>query len=997
MTRSGEHQSTLDLGVHTEHLETRDGCSSGNVVLQITLALMGILMLLGSIGCHRQYYRKQADMEAHQLIDQNALRVARPPNQPLRIDVDRRSRMFNPFDLDFQPMPLDDPASYQYMQCVDGRRGYPMWEAAGFTNTVESPDWWQFLPLDEDGVLSLNMENSVKIALLHSPEYQQQIEQLYLSALAVSSQRFVFDTQFFGGADTFFTLAGRRRSGANGRSQSAFSVGPDSTSAAGNRDFSLERRFASGSQLIVGLANNIVWNVSGPNTQSASTTLDFAFLQPLLRGAGRDVVMEDLTQAERALLADVRSFERFRRSFFLNITVGRQLEGQPQSVVNEASGNLNINVAGQGGFGNANGFLGLLQSQLRIRNLEENIARQAENLLILEDSLIELLTTIPDDAGSIVRQRLLVAQTRQSLLTAQRNLVNQQASYQQSVDAFLITMGLPPYLCIRLDDPILNRFELIDRRLLTRRQELSALRSSVGELNVKLFETARYKIDEESGLPVSEVEWSEEISQTLKRLRDEIAPLKEFNRTLIDEEIPRIAEDIDAYEKALPKRRRDGVKLLDLYEQEKEGICGLLNVTDIDDSIFALEELDELSDGLRQSYVLLEKRFESYEETISKLQATLESFTDGRAAELNNRELAKTLRDDIILETQQVLTDLGDDVLALQLIQARARTESLLLPEVEMDPQTAFYIARRNRRDYANAKARIVDAWRSIEVAADDLESQLDLVVNGDVQNVGNNPLDLRSSTSQLRIGLQWDAPITRLTERNTYRERLIRFEQIKRDFYQFEDSLWQLLRGEVRQLQANRLTFELGRQAIRIAASQIELNADIRALNDARGQGAGPTAAIDAIRALDALLQAQNDLLDIFVGYEVTRRGLDFDLGTMELTPDGLWIDPGKLTSDSLISLVGTTEGGMMQNACNECCLPNRPLPQAPVYFEPMVLGEVNATDFETTDFGDELRMLEANESIGELSDPSIEVDSDALRESIESGLEPTDLPSEE
>ena len=70
------------------------------------------------------------------------------------------------------------------MQCVDGRRGYPMWEAAGITNTAESPDWWQFLPLDDDGVLVLNAENAVKIALLHSTEYQQQVEELYLSALS---------------------------------------------------------------------------------------------------------------------------------------------------------------------------------------------------------------------------------------------------------------------------------------------------------------------------------------------------------------------------------------------------------------------------------------------------------------------------------------------------------------------------------------------------------------------------------------------------------------------------------------------------------------------------------------------------------------------------------------------------------------------------------------------------------------------------------------------
>ena len=38
-------------------------------------------------------------------------------------------------------------------------------------------------------------------------------------------------------------------------------------------------------------------------------------------------------------------------------------------------------------------------------------------------------------------------------------------------DQFLRTLGLPP--CNELDDPILSQFELIDQRLLRRREELA--------------------------------------------------------------------------------------------------------------------------------------------------------------------------------------------------------------------------------------------------------------------------------------------------------------------------------------------------------------------------------------------------------------------------------------------------------------------------------------------------------------------------------------------
>lgn len=893
------------------------------------------LLIVG--GCHRQHYRKQADCEVHGLIDEKSAHVARPPNQMIRIQVDRRSRMFNPFDLDFQPMPLDDPASYRYMQCVDGRRGYPLWEAAGFTNTAESPDWWQFLPLDDDGVLVLNLENSVRIALLHSPDYQAQVEQLYLSALQVSAERFQFDTQFFGGARAFLTADGARRGGTTGESSTQLEIGPNSN---GLRDLALQRKFATGGELVAGVANSIVWELSGPNAQSASTVLDFSLLQPLLRGAGRDKVLEQLTFAERSLLANVRSFERYRRSFFLNITVGRTIESTIRNanviVGDLGAGNQIADVNGAsfgGGGGSAGGYLGLLQTQLQIRNLEENIARQTENILILEDSLIELLTTIPDDPETIIRQRLQVAQARSSVLRSQSQLVNLQANYQRTVDQFLNTLGLPPYICARVEDPILNQFELIDRRLLRRREELSGLRTIVGSLNVAILERGTYVIDPDTRMPVSQIEWTPELGTTLQSLHEELQPLAEFSKSLIDEDLGTIAADIEAFAQSLPARKEQSVELLRFYRTEQVSICGLLNLSEVDETIFNVDELEALSSELKVSYDKLSVRLRSYAGRIAKLRETLPKLIDQRAGEDDPQQLAKRLRDEVILASQDLLAELGDDVLALQLIQARARTESVLLPVVDIDPSTAFNIARRNRRDWANARAALVDSWRVVEVTADDLESSLDLVFSGDLQNVGDNPLKLRSSTGRLRVGLQWDAPITRLLERNAYRTSLIRYEQAKRSYYGLEDGIWQSLRAEIRQLQANRLTFELGRQAVRIAAAQIELNADIRTLNEARGRSAGPTAARDAISALNDLLDAQNGLLNIFVNYEVVRRGLDFDLGTMELTPEGLWIDPGRLSPEILMMLPGSTSEGMIQSGCNQCGLTYNPLPPEPIF----------------------------------------------------------------
>jgi hypothetical protein len=892
----------------------------------VTLGLLAV-MIAGSTGCHRQYYRRQADVEAHALIDEKFVDACQDPGKPIRVGADSRSRMFNPFDLDFQPMPIDDPASHRYMRMVDGRKGYPLWDAAGSTNAMEGPDWWQYLPLDENGVLRLDSDTAVQLALLHSPEYQRQVEQLYLSALDVSSERFRFDTQFFGGAQSFFTADGPDRRGGGGVSSSQLEVSPYSV---GRRPLAMQKTFATGADLLVGFANGIVWDFSGPDRQSANTVFDFVLLQPLLRGAGRDRVLERLTLAERRLLANVRAFERYRRSFYLFVTVGRATESQVQrsgGVFGVGLGGftgLGGGFAGLGGGGaggtfagggaggvpQAGGFIGLLQDQLQIRNLEENVARLKENLLILDDTLVELLTTIPTDSEAIPRQRLQIAQARSALLNAQTQLVNRKADYQNSIDRFLRDLGLPPYLCAVIEDPFLDRFELIDQTLRGRREELIDLRNAAGQINLSLLESAQRSVDPLTGLPRMTVEWSPELATKIGRLSEALAPLLEFRKELVEVDLPRVAADIEALSQAQATRRSQAAALRQTYAENKEKICTLLDFGDVGEDVFSGEQVEDIVVGLRQDFDKLSARFAKYDESIRTLGQQLARYAANEApAGMNSQQLAEAIRNDVILASQDILTELADDVLALQLVQARSRTESVVLPEIRLTPTEAFQIAQANRRDWANARAALVDSWRLIEFNADDLESSLDVVFSGDVQNFGNNPLDLRTSTGRLRVGLRWDAPLTRLQERNTYRQSLIEFEQARRSYYQYEDGIWQLVRGQLRQVLTNQINFELGRQSVRIAAEQLELNEDLRALRDSRGLSSGPTAARDTISALSDLLNSQNTLLNIFVNYEVIRRSLDFDLETMQLTPDGYWIDPGAITPETL-------GGGNLMNA---------------------------------------------------------------------------------
>ena len=912
---------------------------------------LGLLSLTSSNGgCTRQAYRSKTNNEVYYLIDQKIAESCEATAQPYRIEVDPRSRFFDPFNPDRPPMPEDDPQSHQFMTMVDKKRGYPLWEANGRTNTSENPQWLNFLPLDERGVLVLSLDDAVRTALLHSAAYQQNLESLYLSALDVSSERFLLDSQFFGGYGVTATTDGPLRNQATTPNSSSTITG--SLSSSGPRGLAMRRRMSTGTDLIVGLANSLTWQVAGPNNQSASTVLDFSLVQPLLRQAGRDVVLERLTLAERTLLANVRAMERYRRGFYMQVVTGRAAEQGPQRRGGLFGGaGLEGFTALGGGFGRvgttqqqggfqdtgtpgAGGYLGLLQQQLTIENQEENIARLRENLLRLEDTDRELLQTIPASQDILPTQQLQVAQARQALFIAQNNLITLSSTYEQQLDIFKRLIGMPPYLCVEIRDQLLERFKLITPPLKARRGELSNLRDAIGQTNTRILNLSTSERDPKSGTMVRSIISGNELIGELKKLQSDIGPMTQVRQQIAGSDITSIMQDIANLRSAIPDRRRQLARLRDIAEREKGTVCRLLPLPQFDLSLLKDDDLQALPeklvgelDKLGKNFAAYEKRIKDLEKRLSDNIASLEGrdqaspsdkanddkaksgksdSQDGKGKKsgdkkLTDEELFKKLSSEVLLASQDLIASMSEDLLALQLVQARARTETALLAEVDIEPREAVEIARRTRQDWLNNRAALVNSWRAVEVVADDLESTLDVVFSGDVQNYGDNPLALRSATGRLRAGLAWDAPITRLQERNRYRQSLIEYQQAKRTYYQYEDTVWTNLRTALRTIRLNQYNFELQRYAVRGATLQISINEDLRQIRETLSQASGPTAARDTVQALGDLVQAQNLFIGVWVNYEALRRNLDLDLGTMEVDGEGLWVDPGPIRPENL------------------------------------------------------------------------------------------------
>src|SRR5262249_45802221 len=261
-------------------------------------------------GCTRSFYRRWADRETYGTINE---RDHDPrwflPN--VSVDVPPESRLYDPFNPDRPPMPPDDPAAHRYMHWANGMHGYLFWHNNGDAPWIVDPAWYNYLPLDENGVLVLTPERAIEQGLLHSREYRTAIQTVYLNALALTLDRFEFALHWFGTNDTNWTHFG--------------SSADELNTLTSNSTLGFTRAFAAGGQLLMEFANNFTAQFAGPDSVVITSNILVNLTQPLLRRFGRQVRMETLTEAERSLLYAVRAFAHFRKTFSFNIITQQYL------------------------------------------------------------------------------------------------------------------------------------------------------------------------------------------------------------------------------------------------------------------------------------------------------------------------------------------------------------------------------------------------------------------------------------------------------------------------------------------------------------------------------------------------------------------------------------------------------------------------------------------------------------------------------------------------
>ena len=720
-------------------------------------------------------------------------------------EVDPYSRLAAPSDSQFPPSPTDDPDARKVTLRIQQEDAH---EDGNQSIKLESGKWREKLPLLENGNVLLNLETSMKLALLHSREFQAQKEELYLSALNVTYERFRLQPKpFFGASAEVSDVSDGSESALDSRIQTGFSGVAQ-----------------QGATWVASLASRLSYELGEGTAELGGSLANLTITQPLLNGASKRIYRERLTLTERRLLNDARSMEQFRQGFFLGLVTGSNpSQGLGKSGLASSSSRFSSSVSG---------YLGLLQDAQKIRNQEANVAK-------LKDSLAQLEAAF--EAGRI-GNRLQVDQARQALFGGQSGLLASKASFESRLDAFKQSMGLPPDLQVQVDEGYVEQFRLTDVRLVALQEYLNRLL-----LFIRNAEETPAKED-------------------LQVFGREALSMK----TEVEVSLADFLADRTVLQSAIPSRKKWYAQLRGRSDLQELGMGA---------EAFGDAELDRVVSDLDATSLRLEAHFSDYWENLEKLL----SATDALPIDQARGRLAESLN------------ELTGMFLELSLARASARLESIVMEEVEVDAKKAWAIASDERLDWMNARAALVDVWREADLARDDLRTDLDLVLSGDLGSDRLGSGHFQSSESRVRVGVEWDTPLSKVFERNQYRAVLIRYQQARRKYLAFEDDVLHSLRNFNRLAKLNQLNFELSRAAVRGAISQVDL-ARLRLSEPPQpGRNAqfGATTARDLVNALNDLLDASNAFLQVWVGYEAMRMRLDYELGTMKLTEHGLWVDP--------------------------------------------------------------------------------------------------------
>jgi outer membrane protein TolC len=237
--------------------------------------------------------------------------------------------------------------------------------------------------------LRLTLDEALDYAVTNSRQYQSEKERLYLTALTLTGERHRFRPNFFSTAEADYTHTSNDEQ-----------IG----SASGN--LGVRQALGTGGNLGLSIANDLLKYFSGDPRRSAASVLNLNIAQPLLRGAGRDIALENLTQANRNVVYSIRDYAHFQNTFSVGIV---------------------------------NDYFSLLRTKDVVFNEYNNYLSRQGNVEYLR--------------ARVDRERPeAVGIAEQDELSARNRYISAISQYRNALDRFKVTLGLPQTTELRLYD-----------------------------------------------------------------------------------------------------------------------------------------------------------------------------------------------------------------------------------------------------------------------------------------------------------------------------------------------------------------------------------------------------------------------------------------------------------------------------------------------------------------------------------------------------------------
>jgi outer membrane protein TolC len=348
-----------------------------------------------------------------------------------------------------QGLPISSEASLG----TDKLKPVAHWPDESYPPEASSPD--ANIPVEPNRPLKVSLIDALQIGARDNPDYQSRKEDVFRAALDLDLAKNAFRNIFAAGTDSQIQMD---------------TTGDDTVTTLDNGgSVGVTRTFKNGLDVSSAVAVDLLQLLTQGGASTLGLNVDTSVSLPLLRGAGRHIVMEPLTQAERNVIYRLWDFERYKRTFAVSV---------------------------------AQEYYAVLRQMDSVKNARENYSSAIRSAR---------WSRRQGDAGRI--SEIQVDQAVTSELSARSNWIRAEEQLKRSLDSFKTSiLGLPTDSLIELDpnDMVQLRQRAEEYVKMMKEASRSGTAAAVppADANVVLVppnkqEAGPYEIDEEAAVKLA--------------------------------------------------------------------------------------------------------------------------------------------------------------------------------------------------------------------------------------------------------------------------------------------------------------------------------------------------------------------------------------------------------------------------------------------------------------------------------------------------------------